>query len=99
MGCRWPVRCSIRHTRLDAPIIAFCSTTPKPNADHRSRVRESDQAGALARQNQAARHLYNDPEYAGTCERVGSIDYEDFSTRAIPTLLGSCRATSGTRSR
>ena len=85
--------------RLDAAIIAFSldHADAKVVITDREYSKVMKEALALCK----AKPLvidYDDPEYKGTGERLGTIEYEDF-IGVIQATPGKCPMTSGTRSR
>ena len=88
------------NTRLDAATIAFSldHAEAKVLIIDREFSKVMKEALALCK----AKPLvidYDDPEYSGAGERLGTIEYEDFSPGRSGFRLGRCRTTSGTLSR
>ncbi len=88
------------NTRLDAPIIAFSLDHGEAKAFivDREFSKLAKEALALAKVKPLVID-YDDPEYDGPGERIGTVEYEDFIAGGDPPMPGSGRATSGTPSR
>ncbi len=75
------------NTRLDAPIIAFCLDHGEAKVVITDREFSKTMKAALALCRTKPLVIdYDDPEFTGEGERIGSIEYEDFIAQGDPAF-------------